>query len=70
MCDVLSQYVRFLWTCFQYDMGVFSQAWLYAWLLVPAFCYLMFFVVKWAVLTLPLWLPFVIVIGAFKSEWK
>ena len=45
-----------------YDMHVFSQWWLYAPLLIPAICYLSFFMAKWAVITLPVWLPFAILI--------
>ncbi|EKD89610.1 MAG: hypothetical protein ACD_33C00034G0007 [uncultured bacterium] len=51
-----------------YDIEVFSQTWLYAWLLVPAMFYLMFFMIKWTVLTTPLWLPIVIIINSFKRE--
>ena len=40
-----------------YDMEVFSQPWIYYWALIPALCYLWFFVVKWIVVLLPIWMP-------------
>ena len=58
MEDLLSQYLAILLVQFQWDVTQFAQPWMYWWLLVPATCFLMFFVTKWAVLTLPLWLPF------------
>jgi hypothetical protein len=60
--DVLHKYLEFLWNSFQYDMEVFSQAWLYYWALLPATGYFIFFIIKWIVLTAPVWLPVVIVI--------
>ena len=37
-------------------------------LLIPAMFYLMFFVVKWAVLTLPVWWPIIAIIKAMKTK--
>ena len=57
-----------------YDIEVFSQWWMYACLLIPASLYLCFFIIKWIFLTLPIWLPTVLVIavlkGATTSETK
>ena len=44
----------------KYDLHVFSQPWMYWSLLIPVSCYLVFFFVKWVVITAPLWLPVVI----------
>lgn len=60
--DEMHQYLEFLWGSFQNDMHVFSQPWLYYWLLLPAIGYFIFFILKWIVLTAPIWLPVVIVI--------
>jgi hypothetical protein len=38
-----------------FDLEVFSNKWMYIPLCIPAFGYLIFFVVKWAVLLYPLW---------------
>ena len=63
--DVLHKYLEFLWSCFQYDIGVFSKAWIYYWLLVPAIGYFIFFILKWVVLTAPVWLPVTIIVRVF-----
>ncbi len=38
-----------------FDLWVFSQWWLYAPLMVPFAFYFTFFLFKWLVLTLPIW---------------
>ena len=48
-------YFNLLWESFQYDIEVFSQWWMYTHLLIPATFYLVFFIVKWIVLTFPIW---------------
>lgn len=53
MDRIIDIYMR----CFEFDVWVFSQWWLYAPLCIPAFLYLTFFYLKWGVLTAPLWLP-------------
>lgn len=60
--EVLSKYLDFLWNNFQHDMGVFSQPWMYYWLLIPAIGYFIFFILKWLLFTAPLWLPVSVII--------
>ena len=50
-----------------YDVSVLSQGWV-MWLVFPAMLYFMFMIVKWLALTLPVWLPSVIILGAWKSK--
>ena len=57
----MSKFVDLYYACLLCDVEVFSQPWLYWWFLVPAAFYFVFFVLKWAVLTMPFWLPVVIV---------
>jgi hypothetical protein len=52
---LLNDYVMLLWNSFQVDIWVFSQWWAYAFLCIPAVAYLIFFCMKWFVLTLPIW---------------
>jgi len=67
MQQVLTKYLETLYQLFEYDIDVFSQVWIYAWVLIPAVFYLMFFMAKWAVLTAPIWLPLRIIFeGLFK----
>ena len=49
---LIATYIGFL----QYDIEVFSNAWLYIPLLIPFCFYLIFFFVKWYILLLPFWL--------------
>ena len=64
---IVGEYLEFLWKAFQYDMDVFSQGWLYAWLLIPAVIYFVFFIFKWIVMTAPLWIPIRAAISGFYS---
>ena len=68
MEDLLLQYLTFLWGQFQWDVLQMSQPWMYWWFLVPIFCFLCFFVTKWAVLTLPLWVPFYLALQALRRK--
>jgi hypothetical protein len=52
-----------LYELWLYDVHVFSKPWIYWCLCIPALFYLKFFFLKWTVLTAPLWLPVVIIIG-------
>lgn len=63
--EIFEAYLNLLWNCFQFDVHVFSEPWMYIVLLIPATFYLAFFIIKWIVLTAPVWLPFKIIIGAF-----
>lgn len=65
--QVINEYIEFLWKMFQYDMSVFSQGWMYWLLLIPAGFYFVFFILKWVVLTVPLWMPLVIIVNTFGS---
>lgn len=51
-----------------FDVWVFSQWWLYAPLFIPAMFYFAFFVIKWSVLTLPVWWPIIAIIKAMKTK--
>jgi len=53
----MEQVLEFIITQWLFDMSVFSMSWLYWPLLIPFFCYFIFFACKWAVITLPVWLP-------------
>lgn len=55
--EIFHSYLSLLWKCFEYDVEVFSSAWIYVLFLIPACVYLAFFFVKWIVLTVPVWLP-------------
>jgi hypothetical protein len=62
-----ASYLDFLWASFMYDMGVFSQSWMYYPLMIPAGVYFIFFMFKWTVLTAPVTVP---VFGVFGGIGK
>ena len=55
--------IELLLQLFQYDIGVMTQAWTY-YTVVPIIGCTIFFFFKWTVLTMPIWLPFLITVGA------
>lgn len=55
--EFLNNYLGYIWETFMYDTQVFSKPWLYYWLLIPAFGYFIFFLIKWSILLLPIWMP-------------
>lgn len=52
--------------CYEYDVEVFSQPWMYWCFLIPAAAYLAFFFVKWVVLTAPVWLPITLIVETLR----
>lgn len=54
--EYLTRYIEFCITMFKHDIEIFSQPWMYWWILVPAFCYFIFFLFKWIVITAPIWI--------------
>jgi hypothetical protein len=57
LLQLLAEYLRWLSQIFTGDLHVFGQWWLYAPLLIPFFFYTIFFLAKWVLITLPIWLP-------------
>lgn len=56
--------------CYLFDIAVFSNKWMYIPFLIPVIFYLMFFMIKWAILTLPAWLPIMLVMGKIQPAFK
>lgn len=54
LLNILISYLTVLYSQFMFDVDVFSQWWMYAFLCIPAGGYLVFFILKWVVLTLPI----------------
>jgi len=63
MHPIFEKYFEILLKMFEYDMAMMAQPWMY-YTVVPILGYLVFFFVKWVVLTMPMWMPFTIVISA------
>lgn len=64
MTEVLNVLARF----YLFDLWVFSQWWLYAPMMIPFAFYFLFFLVKWAVLTLPVWAPVWVVVSSLTES--
>lgn len=67
MHPIFEKYFDLLLQLFQYDINAMSHPWMYYFVL-PIIGYLVFFFIKWAVLTAPFWLPFSIIIGAARAK--
>jgi len=66
----LIQLIEFYKGMFISDIEVFSQPWIYICLLIPAFFYLMFFILKWTILTAPFWIPIRIIARAIRGSGR
>ena len=65
--EALNEYLTFLWSQFQYDWSVLSNPWM-LYTVIPDLVYLLFFVVKWWVLLIPVTLPCTILSRYWKRE--
>jgi phosphate/sulfate permease len=65
---MINEIIKTLFELWKYDVEIFSEWWLYAPVLIPAMAYLLFFFLKWTVLTAPIWLPFYIVLNCFRKN--
>ena len=50
-----------------YDIETLSQGWM-LWTVFPALFYAAFMLIKWLVLTCPVWLPVAIIVKAFRDK--
>lgn len=73
MKQLIEAYFTILLHQFQYDVSVYSEEkWMYYLICIPAFIYTVFFVLKWAVLTAPIWMPIHMIIKGFpvNLQWN
>lgn len=50
--------LEFLQQQLMFDYQVLTtKMWMYYWIMIPALSYICFFAAKWAILTIPFWLP-------------
>jgi len=69
MHPIFEKYFEILLGMFRYDVEIMSKPWM-IYTIVPIVGYLVFFFIKWSVLTTPLWMPFAIVAGMFRAKGK
>ena len=63
---LISHYLQFLQLSFQFDVYVYSQTWIYYWIL-PVLLYSYWFLIKWSILTIPIWIPIIILIDMIRN---
>lgn len=67
MEQVLTKYLEYLLTQIVIDMEKFNQPWMWWWICIPAFVWMILIVLKYCLLTLPIWLPLRLVITSFTN---
>lgn len=65
--DYIDIVLKTLLDMWLFDVEVFSSKWMYIPLCIPAMFYMMFFMLKWSIITFPFWLPVVILISSISS---
>jgi hypothetical protein len=65
---MIEQLMEMIISFYLFDIAVFTSIWLYIPLMIPFVFYLIFFVFKWMILTLPIWLPFSLIVNSFKRN--
>ena len=63
MHPIFEKYLTILLEAFEKDIAIMSQPWM-IYTILPIIGYLIFFIIKWAVLTTPVWMPFAIIFGS------
>lgn len=66
MNELLRIYLELL----KWDIAVMSQPWMYWLMLIPIMMFIPFFLLKWAFLTAPFWLPVMIIWSALTAQKK
>jgi len=51
----------------EYDIAVMSQPWMY-WYVMPIAIYMVFFLIKWMLITFPAWMPLFVLIRAIREK--
>lgn len=62
----MTKYLDFIFNSIMVDINGFNH-W-YMWLIVPAICYTILLILKYLILTIPIWVPFVMIGNAFKKD--
>jgi len=67
MSRLIDLYVRLL----EQDLEIFGEKWMYIPFLVPITFFIVFFLIKWALLTAPIWIPLKIAFSGlgFPTQW-
>jgi len=66
--NITDQIAQMLFEFWKFDMMIYSQWWMYAPLLIPVLLYTVFFMMKWSIITAPVWLPFFIIFRSLRKQ--
>lgn len=66
--EIIDQIAQMLFEFWKFDMMIYSQWWMYAPLLIPVLFYTVFFMMKWSIITAPVWLPFSIIFRSLRKQ--
>jgi len=66
MQPIIEKYLTIILAMFEKDIEIMSTPWV-LYTVIPMVGYLVFFFVKWAVLTAPVWMPFAIIARSFRQ---
>ena len=67
--EIAVSYLKILLECFNYDVEIFSNLWMY-YLVFPAVFYYSFMWVKWSFLLIPVWMPVYLSLFGFKEFFR
>ena len=63
----MQEILDWLLDAYLFDLWLFSQWWMYAFI-IPILLYVPAFVLKWVLLTTPVWAPFMMIFSAFYNR--
>lgn len=66
--EIIEQIAQMLFEFWKFDMMIYSQWWMYAPFLIPVLFYTVFFIMKWSIITAPVWLPFSIIVRSLRKQ--
>ena len=64
--NLLFAYLNWLFEMLKTDIGLYDHWWMWAPMAIPAFCYTIFFLLKWFLVMAPVWIPFSIIFAPLK----
>ena len=65
--ELFHKYLGLIWRCFEYDIHIYTRWWMYAFILVPAIGYTIFFFLKWVILFAPIWYPLYLIMNGVEG---
>lgn len=66
---IIVEYMQILLDALKYDIGIYKLPWMFDWwwCMIPPLVYSIFMLFKWSILTIPVWMPFAMVVIAARA---